>query len=70
MSGLQYAPGLAYVSGGGPVAKHFADALVVGWLLGSLAAVGIWQAWKAHKRGMERVRRYNERHAPRHARRK
>ena len=68
MSGLQYAPGLTYVSGGGAPARHFADALIFAWLVTGLAAVGIRQAWKAHKRGLERVRRYNERHAPRHAR--
>jgi hypothetical protein len=68
MSGLQYAPQLAYVSGGGAAARHFADALIFAWLVTGLAAVGIRQAWKAHKRGLERVRRYNERNAPKHAR--
>ena len=68
MSGLIFAPQLAYVSGGGPAAKHFADVLIFTWFLGGLAAVGIRAAWKAHRRGMARVRRYNQRHAPKHAR--
>jgi hypothetical protein len=68
MSGLQYAPGLAYVSGGGAPARHFAEGLVL-WLIEcGLVALAAAYLWKAHKRGLERVRRYNERHAPRHAR--
>jgi len=68
MSGLQYAPGLAYVSGGGAPARHFAEGLVL-WLIEcGLVALAATYLWKAHKRGMARVKRYNERNAPRHAR--
>ena len=69
MTGLQYAPGLAYVSGGGAPARQFAIGLVV-WML-ECGAVTLAAAylWKAHKRGLERVRRHNERNAPKHARR-
>lgn len=68
MSGLQYAPGFAYVSGGGAPARHFAEGLVL-WLLEcGLVALAAAYLWKAHKRGMERVKRHNERNAPRHAR--
>ena len=68
MTGLQYAPGLAYVSGGGTAARHFAEGLVL-WLIEcGLVALAATYLWKAHKRGMARVKRHNERHAPRHAR--
>jgi len=68
MTGLQYAPGLTYVSGGGVAARQFAIGLVL-WLIEcGLVAIAASYLWKAHKRGMARVRRYNERHAPRHAR--
>ena len=68
MTGLQYAPGMAYVSGGGSEARHFAIGLVLWYLECGAAFVLLRAAWKAHKRGMARVRRHNERNAPRHAR--
>jgi len=70
MSGLQYAPGLAYVSGGGAEARHFAIGLVLWFIECGIVALAASYLWKAHKRGLERVRRYNERNAPKHARRK
>jgi len=68
MNGLQYGPGLAYVSGGGAPARQFAIGLVI-WLI-ECAAVTLAAAylWKAHKRGLERLRRHNARNAPKHAR--
>ena len=66
MTGLQYAPGLAYVSGGGAPARQFAIGLVL-WLIEcGIVALAAAYLWKAHKRGLERVRRHNERNAPKH----
>jgi hypothetical protein len=69
MTGLQYVPQLAYVSGGGAAARSFAEGLVTMYLV----MFAVWiigrAAWKAHKRGLARVRRFNQRHAPKHARR-
>ena len=69
MTGLQYAPGITYVSGGGAAARHFAIGLVIWMLESGAVALAATYLWKAHKRGMERVRRYNQRNAPKHARR-
>ena len=69
MSGLQYAPDITYVSGGGAPARQFAIGLVI-WLIecGAVALAAAY-LWRAHKRGLERVRRHNARNAPKHARR-
>lgn len=66
---MGYAPGLAYVSGGGYAARHWAMGLVVWYLVMFAIMFGGRALWKAHRRGLARVRRYNQRHAPRHARR-
>ena len=69
MTGLQYAPGLTYVSGGGAAARHFAIGLVL-WLIEcGIVALAAAYLWQAHKRGMERLRRHNARNAPKHSRR-
>ena len=68
MTGLQYAPGITYVSGGGRALSHWAGGLILTYVV-ALGVYLIPAAVRAHRRGMARVRRYNQRHAPRHARR-
>lgn len=60
---------MQWISGGGAEAAQFARGLVC-WLLFCGALLLLPSIYRAHRRGMERVRRFNERNAPKHARRK
>jgi hypothetical protein len=57
-----------WISGGGEEARHFATGLVIWMSCVIIAALIAPVLYRAHRRGMERVRRLNERTAPKHAR--
>lgn len=59
---------MGWISGGGAEAAQFARGLVL-WMLFCGMMLLIPTAYRAHRRGMERIRRMNERNALKHARR-
>ena len=62
-------PQMEWISGGGAEAAQFARGFSLWMIIFITAVVAIPYFYRAHRRGMERIRRMNERNAPKHARR-